>query len=195
MQTLNDPDNKMSQETTMVGTDARAPTTEDVITVIERVGRGLEATKPKRSGDPIMLLTNLAKRIKQLTEIHDALDSVRKQLNAEFDQLKLKEVPDLMIEMELRTFTVEGVGRVQVSGDVYASISAEKREEAYKWLRDNNYGDMIQETVNASSLKAWLKEGIQSGRATPEDLFKCTPYSKVSLVKVAAKKAKASKSE
>ena len=170
MQTLNDPDNKMSQETTMVGTDARAPTTEDVITVIERVGRGLEATKPKRSGDPIMLLTNLAKRIKQLTEIHDALDSVRKQLNAEFDQLKLKEVPDLMIEMELRTFTVEGVGRVQVSGDVYASISAEKREEAYKWLRDNNYGDMIQETVNASSLKAWLKEGIQSGRATPEDL-------------------------
>lgn len=175
----------MSQEAEVNQPEVRVPTTEDVVEVIRRVGRGLVATMPDRTGEPLMILTKLAKRLKQLSDIHDQLDLVRKQLNDEFDQLKLKDLPDLMIEMELRTFTVEGIGRVQISGDVYASIAAANRDEAYAWLKANNYGDLIQETVNASTLKAWMKEGLTSGRKTPpEKLFKCTPYTKAALVKV-----------
>lgn len=169
----------------------RKATTEDVVEVIERVGRGLEATKPDLQGEPLMQLTLLAKRMRQLDEIHTALDVVRKTLNAEYDHIKLKALPDLMNELELRTFTVEGAGRVQIGGDVYASISADQKDGAYQWLRDNNYGDLIVETVNASTLKAWCKEGLEQGRDMPEELFKITPYTRATLVKVKPSKKKA----
>lgn len=168
----------------------RQATTEDVVEVVERVGRGLIATKPDLVGEPLMQLTLLAKRMAQLTAISDALDVVRKALNTEYDHIKLKALPDLMAEMELRTFTVEGAGRVQIGGDVYASISADNKEKAYAWLREHNYGSLITETVNASTLKAWCKEGMEQGREMPDDLFKVTPYSRATLVKVKPTKKK-----
>lgn len=178
------------EDTSKAPYSERQATTEDVIAVIERVGRGLAATKPDLQGEPLLQLTMLAKRMRQLDELHDALDIVRKALNSEYDIIKLKQLPDLMNEMELRTFTVEGAGRVQLGGDVYASIAADNKEKAYEWLRENNYGSLISETVNASTLKAWCKEGTEQGREMPEELFKITPYTRASLVKVKAPKKK-----
>lgn len=162
--------------------------TDRIIRVIESLGRGLEQSKPDLTGEPIKQLTLLAKRMHQLSVLDEAIKVVTKALNTEYDIIKLKSLPDLMLELDMRTFTVEGAGRVQLGGDVYASIPADKREEAFKWLRENKYESLIQETVNSSTFKAWCKEGEAAGREIPKDLFKVTPYNRVSLVKVKAKK-------
>lgn len=163
-------------------------TTERVIAVIEAMGRGISATRPDYEGDPIKRLTLMAKRMRQLTEFDEAIKQVTKVLNDEYDQLKLKGLPDLMSELDMRTFTVEGAGRVQLAGDVYANIPADKKEEAFKWLKENRYESLVQETVNSSTLKAWAKEGMTSGRDIPEELFKVTPFTRASLVKVKGSK-------
>ncbi|MCM3746565.1 hypothetical protein M3223_04270 [Paenibacillus pasadenensis] len=40
----------------------------------------------------------------------------------------------------------------------FASLSAETKEEAFDWLRENGYGDLIKEAVNANSLTSLYKE-------------------------------------
>lgn len=123
-----------------------------------------------------------AMRMKQLSVIHDAAKKLVRRLDEEYDRLRLKELPELMLEDNIRTVSFSGLGRVQLGSDVYASIPAPKRDEAWQWLRDNNSGDLITETVNSSTLKAWAKEKIAAGVELP-DCFTVTPFNRVSIVK------------
>lgn len=178
-----------STNTYVVDKDKPEPiTTERVVAVVEALGRGIQGSIPAYGDEPLMRLTLMAKRMRQLADFDEAIKLVTKTINDEYDQLKLKGLPDLMAELEMRTFTVEGIGRVQLAGDVYASIPADKKDEAYNWLKSNNYGSLVQETVNSSTLKAWAKEGMTQGREMPEDLFKVTPFTRASLVKVKGSK-------
>lgn len=178
-----------STNTHVVDKDKPEPiTTERVVAVVEALGRGIQGSIPAYGDEPLMRLTLMAKRMRQLADFDEAIKLVTKMINDEYDQLKLKGLPDLMAELEMRTFTVEGIGRVQLAGDVYASIPADKKDDAFKWLKANNYGSLVQETVNSSTLKAWAKEGMAQGREMPEDLFKVTPFTRASLVKVKGSK-------
>lgn len=40
----------------------------------------------------------------------------------------------------------------------FASLAAETKEEAFEWLRENGYGDLVKEAVNANSLSSLYKE-------------------------------------
>lgn len=124
-----------------------------------------------------------AKRMKELDAEHAVLKEKIKVLDEEYDKLRLRTIPDLMQEMDIRKISIEGVGRIQLAGDVYASIPAEARQSAYEWLRNNNAGPLITETVNSSTLKSWAKEQLTMGVELPENLFKVTPFQRASIVK------------
>lgn len=128
-----------------------------------------------------------AERMQQLDRVYDAAKLLSKLSSDEYDRLRLKTLPEMMIEDDVKTITFDGIGRVQLGADCYASIPADMREDAYKWLRENNAGSLITETVNSSTLKSWAKEKLESGVELPE-CFKVTPYSRVSIVKARGKK-------
>lgn len=128
-------------------------------------------------------LQKAAKRMKELDAEHAVLKEKIKVLDEEYDKLRLRTIPDLMQEMDIRKISIEGVGRIQLAGDVYASIPAEVRQSAYEWLRNNNAGPLITETVNSSTLKSWAKEQLTMGVELPENLFKVTPFQRASIVK------------
>ena len=87
------------------------------------------------------------------------------------------------------TFEVSGVDnvplsegfRVGISHRTVASILPGKKDDAYTWLLDNEKGDVIQETVNASTLAALAKEMGESNEELPEELFRVErlPYTSV----------------
>ena len=142
-------------------------------------------------GDLIILK---AKRMKALSDIYDLVKPLLSEVNDEFDVIRLKSLPDAMAEAEVASLVIEGVGRVQLAGDVYASILAEDKDAAFEWLRGNNYGDLIKETVASGTLKSWAKECTENGVDLPQ-IFKVTPFSRASIVKVAAKKTAVKKSK
>ena len=78
---------------------------------------------------------------------------------------------------------VEGVGRVGLTSDLYASIAPDQKGAAYEWLSDNGHGDVVQPTVNSSTLKALMKSIIKSGKEIPSELFKVTPFTRASITK------------
>lgn len=108
---------------------------------------------------------------------------IKTNLQKKYDALRLNLVPSAMDDDGVSNITVEGIGRVGLTGDIYASIPADKKPEAWKWLRDNNH-DIIKETINAGTLKATLKAIIKAGEEEiPEGLFKITPFTRASITK------------
>lgn len=124
----------------------------------------------------------LAHALKQAQEIKEWMEHIEKCVNAEIDVIRLNLLPVAMENEGLESpMNVAGVGRVSLTGDVYASVL--DKENFFEWLHDNQSGDLIQETVNASTLKAWVKDKIKKGESYPTELLKVTPYTRASITK------------
>lgn len=114
----------------------------------------------------------------------DAAKDVKTKYQKKYDALRLNIVPPLMDDEDITSITIDGIGRVGLTSDIYASIVSGEKEKAFSWLRENRHGDAIQETVNSGTLKALLKGIIKKGEEViPEDVFKVTPFSRASITK------------
>lgn len=129
-------------------------------------------------------LRSYCARMQVLQEQKDALEADLSAVNKELDLIRTKKIPELMESMELRNVTIEGIGRVQLAADIYASTREGKKDAAMQWLRDLGYENMIQETYNSSSLKALLRRMLAEGVDIPDDIFNVTPFTRASIVKV-----------
>jgi len=129
-------------------------------------------------------IQELATRQRSIQDQLDTIKAISTRLQKEFDTIRLNILPEKMDEEDITNVTVTGVGRVVVQSDLYFSIPADRKEDAYHWLKANGHADLVQETVNSSSGKAWAKEMFKKGRPLPEDLFKVSPFSRAQITKV-----------
>lgn len=126
-------------------------------------------------------LRALCALMKQAQERKDVLEEQLKSVNIELDDLRLKQIPEMMEALEVKNATFEGLGRVQLASDLYCSTKAGQKDVAMEWLRDCGYADMISETYNASSMKALIRRLIVDGTEIPEFL-NVTPFIRASIV-------------
>jgi hypothetical protein len=82
----------------------------------------------------------------------------------------------------IRTITVEGVGRVSLGTRWSASIP--DKAAGFEWLRGNGHGGVIQETVNAQTLGALAKEMNEDGTELPAPTFTTNIMTYTSITKV-----------
>jgi len=73
--------------------------------------------------------------------------------------------------------------RVGLSVRVVASIMPGQKEDAYNWLIDNKAGDLIQPTVNASTLSAYAKGLREKNIDLPEALFTVSDLNNTTVAK------------
>lgn len=125
----------------------------------------------------------LCEQMRAVEDRKEAIETELKAVNEELELLRKIKIPEMMAALELRNATFEGLGRVQLAEDIYASTRAGMKEEAMTWLRDLGYEDMISETYNASSLKALFRRMIKQGQPIDEKLFSVTPFTRASIVK------------
>lgn len=116
-------------------------------------------------------------------KLKEDLEDQLKAINKEYDFLRLNMVPARFEEEGIENLKVEGVGRVSLTGDMYVSILADHKEEAYEYFRDIGKGSLITETINSSTLKATVKAMIKAGEEVPESLIKVTPFTRASITK------------
>lgn len=127
-------------------------------------------------------LRGLVVQMKALQDKKDSLDEQVKQVNIELDDLRLKQIPEMMDALEVKNTTFEGLGRVQLAADLYCSTKAGQKDAAMQWLRDMDLADMVTETYNASSMKALVRRLIEQGVEIPE-FMNVTPFIRASIVK------------
>lgn len=74
-----------------------------------------------------------------------------------------------MGEEETSSFVRSGF-KYYMSTRVFASPAAAEKYTLYSWLKENGYGDLVQETVHSNTLSSWVKEFINENGELPDDL-------------------------
>ena len=105
------------------------------------------------------------------------------EVQNEFDMLRKGVLPEKMEEWGFDTVNVTDVGRISLRAELYASIIKDQKEAAFAWLAENGHGALIKDTVNASSLKAFIKEQLINGEIIPEEIFSVSPYTMATITK------------
>jgi hypothetical protein len=110
-----------------------------------------------------------------IKESREALEQIEMKLSRD-------QVPDVMRAHNIRNVTIEGVGRVTLGTRWSASMP--DKEAGFEWLRANNHGGVIQETVNAQTLGALAKELNAEGSDLPQPTFTTNIMTYTSITKV-----------
>jgi len=122
----------------------------------------------------------------RVKDIDEALDDVAKALGAVKSRLQYTVVPEAFDRDGMSTFTTDDGVRITLSSTVRASVK--DKENGYQWLRDHELGDLITETVNASTLSAAAKKMLEENLELPEEFFSVAVMPNTSVTKVKAKK-------
>ena len=126
-----------------------------------------------------------------------------KEIKRKVELVSAEVIPTMMQEMNISTLKLADGSAVEVKPIYGASISIDKKEEAFNWLRTNGLGDLIKNEVIVSfgrnedakaaeyavlaqgkgyqpiqklkvepmTLKALVRERIESGKDMPTELF------------------------
>ncbi len=106
----------------------------------------------------------LAEQLKQLREEKKNAEQRVKDINADIDKTEYALV-QLMAETETQNFTRAGT-MFSLTTKTRASAMAGRKDELYSALKENGFGDLVYETVNANSLSAFVKEQISENQDT-----------------------------
>lgn len=114
----------------------------------------------------------LARAFVVLHALHGSFDARMKQMGATFNVYKTSIVPEVFEREDVPHIPLAEGFRVGTSSTAYASIKGGAKEDAIKWLKANNYEDIVQETVNSSTLSALARNLREEKNVDlPEDLF------------------------
>ena len=94
-------------------------------------------------------LSSLVRALRNVEQQIEEAENHLKVLKQDKHKLSVENIPALMDEMGVERIDVDGV-TVTRKMIVHASIPADRKEEAFAWLRDNNLDDIIKNDVTCS---------------------------------------------
>jgi len=123
----------------------------------------------------------LAEKFRELKAEIEDLDQRKKALNEQFDALTLKVIPDKMMEDDVRTMTITGIGRIELRPNMWTSTK--NPQALQQWLQEHDLEQLIVPSVNGSTLKATIKELQEAGEELPPpEVVSITPYIRATVV-------------
>jgi hypothetical protein len=101
-------------------------------------------------------LFEMADKLKAAKDRKKELDAMVKEVTAEIDQLD-ENLSDAMAEQEVERFSRNG-NTFYLNSRLYASPLAGRKDDLMQTLKDNGYGSLVVESVNANTLASFVKE-------------------------------------
>ena len=97
-------------------------------------------------------VTNLADECQKLKDLEDMIKSADKHLQdlkAQADEIGSKVIPEILAEQGLTSIKLADGSAVSVKKEFRCTLpkDEDRREQAYKWLRDQGLGDIIKNNV------------------------------------------------
>lgn len=98
-----------------------------------------------------------------LKDQFEELTAVQKEFSKFIELIKNVKLPEAFDREKLKTITLQDGTRVTKSDRTTASIIG-PQADAFDWLRENGYPDIIKETVNSSTMAATAKEILSNAK-------------------------------
>jgi hypothetical protein len=131
-------------------------------------------------------LPDVLKMYFMVKEEYEKLEDARKAVGAILERMSRNVIPDAMMLADTKTIAIESIQRrFTVSARISASIL--DKPGAYGWFRDpkQDAADMIQETVNSSSLSKFARTYTDdTGRDLPPEYFRVSTMRVTSVTKL-----------
>ena len=127
--------------------------------------------------DPILMekVTRLAKKLRSKKILLEESKRQLEILEKEIFLLETKDIPDTMDEIGLRQFVLTSGEKIEISSVLKASIPKSKEDEAFGWLRNHGFQDLIKRQVAVKLTRGHdevadtLVKEIQKLGLSPED--------------------------
>ena len=100
---------------------------------------------------------DIARYQRLLRQAKDTVAALSAQLNKTYDVLSIHVLAEKMEDEGFEGLKFDG-GRVELRPDVSVSVPKSNREDLHDWLRAHGHEDLVTDTVNSSTLKAFYKE-------------------------------------
>lgn len=153
-----------------------------VIEALEKI-EGALADLEKAAESPSVNLDALGYALFHLKERYDAADRLVKRIYHVKDAIDKRVLPERMRANNIDGFKLPEIAR-SFSIIEKTSASFVDKEAGMKWLRSIGQGDIIQETVNASTLAAFCRSMlIEQGVEPPPEAIKVSTYSTTGMTK------------
>ena len=96
-------------------------------------------------------LSNITKKAEQIIHQQKVVENLEEDLKkAKKDLLFMtdQELPDMMMEINLKDFKLDTGFKIEIKNLYGASIRKDREQEAFSWLRNNGYGDIVKNIVS-----------------------------------------------
>lgn len=124
----------------------------------------------------------------RLKEQYGRLDDARKRVYHALDKMDKHVVPSALERAGLEKVQIPELAR-SFYISVKHSASMVDKDKGIKWLKKSGHADLVQETVNAGTLCAFLREyALETGKEPPEGLFTMNSYNTTGSSKYTPKK-------
>jgi len=95
-------------------------------------------------------VAQLAQKISHQEATVAELEAKLRQAKKDLYKMSDEELPNMLAEMGVSSFKLQDGSQVDIKKTYGASIPVDKREEAYSWLRQNGFGDMVKNIVSVN---------------------------------------------
>lgn len=176
LRALNNGDDKMTEKVKI----------HDLVTQMEQLATQMEEWSDTARDKP-PAPAELAKLFFQMKQGHEALDKARKRVYKVVDMVDKFLMPKVLQDNNMDMIRIPELERsFGLRNQMSASII--DKEAGMKWLKDNGHADLIQPTVNASTLASFAKTlMVDEGIDLPDDIFKVTQYQRTGINKYTPK--------
>lgn len=112
-----------------------------------------------------------ARAFVELKALKDKMEAVLKPFDAAYEDMKVNKLPSVLDGDGVPSVNLEEGYRVTVVHNVRASVRGGRRDDAILWLRENGLGDLVSETINASTLSAVARTLAEDNKQLDDDIF------------------------
>ena len=136
----------------------------------------------------VKALSDQVVKLRQMEDQVKEKDTELKKLKKDLDIISAEVIPTMMTEMNISTLKLADGSAVEVKPIYGASISIDKKEKAFNWLRNNGLGDLIKNEITVSfgrneDNKATAYAGLAAGQGfQPVQKLKVEPMTLKTLV-------------
>ena len=137
----------------------------------------------------VKALSDQVVKLRQMEDQVKEKDTELKKLKKDLDVVSGEVIPTMMTEMNISTLKLADGSAVEVKPIYGASISIDKKEKAFNWLRNNGLGDLIKNEITVSfgrneDNKATAYAGLAAGQGfQPVQKLKVEPMTLKALVR------------
>lgn len=115
-------------------------------------------------------ITDLAKELADLKAQKKSLEDRVKTCNKQIQAIAVGKLPELMSELEIPKFTLEGVGTVYLQDKLETFVAADDRDKTYAWFREKGHEALVVDYVWPRTMNAWAKEQLNNGAELPDTM-------------------------